>query len=114
MLGEGYKQSSNVDEAVKTAEKVLALPVDVKVNDFVTTPQGATWTATATGRSAQTGAGKAIAPAPVTITVEFLDAKGTAVGSQDAQVPALQAGASHEIKVAGQGAGIAGWRYKQK
>ena len=34
--------------------------------------------------------------------------------TQDAQVPALAAGASQEIKVAGQGAGIAAWRYKRK
>jgi tetratricopeptide (TPR) repeat protein len=114
LLGEGYKQSSKVDDAVKTAEKVLALPVDLKVNDFAATPTGATFTATATGRAAQTGTGKAIAPAPVAITVEFLDAKGAVVASGDAQVPALQEGASHEIKVAGQGAGITAWRYKQK
>ena len=30
LLGEGYKQSAKVDDAVKTAEQVLALPVDVK------------------------------------------------------------------------------------
>ena len=114
MVGEGYKQTSKVDDAVKTAEKVLALPVDVKVTDFVATPAGATWTATATGRAAQTGAGKAIAAAPVALTVEFLDAKGAVVASQDAQVPALEAGASHELKVAGQGAGIAAWRYQRK
>ena len=33
-MGEGYKQAGKVDDAVKTAEKVLALPVDVKVTDF--------------------------------------------------------------------------------
>ena len=114
LMGEGYKQTSKVDEAVKTAEKVLALPVDIKVNDFATTPTGATFTATATGRAAQTGAGKPIAAAPVAMTVEFLDAKGAVVATGDAQVPALQEGANHEIKVAGQGAGISAWRYKRK
>ena len=114
MLGEGYKQTSKVDEAVKTAEKVLAMPVDIKVNDLATTPQGATWTATATGRAATTATGKAIPAAPVALTVEFLDAKGTVVGTADAQVPALEAGASQEVKAAGQGAGITAWRYKKK
>ena len=114
MVGEGYKQTSKVDDAVKTAEKVLALPVDIKVNDFAPTPQGATWTATATGRAATTGTGKAIPPAPVSLTVEFLDSKGAVVGAADAQVPALQAGASQEVKATGQGAGITAWRYKQK
>ena len=114
LVGEGYKQTSKVDEAVKTAEKVLALPVDVRVTDFTPTGNGATFTATATGRAAQTGAGKAIAPAAIAITVEFLDAKGAVVATQDAQVPALQPGANHEIKLTAQGAGIAAWRYKRK
>jgi hypothetical protein len=114
LVGEGYKQTSRVDEAVKTAEKVLALPADVKVSDFTPTGTGATFTATATGRSAQTGAGKPLAPAPLGMTVEFLDAKGTVVTTQDVQVPALQPGANHEIQLTAEGAGIAAWRYKQK
>ena len=114
MVGEGYKQSSKVDEAVKTAEKVLALPVDLKVSEFTATPAAATWTATATGRAAQSATGKAIAAVPVALTVEFLDAKGGVVASQDAQIPALEAGAAHDVKVTAQGAGIAAWRYKRK
>jgi tetratricopeptide (TPR) repeat protein len=114
LVGEGYKQAGKVDEAVKTAEQVLALPVDVRVTDFASAAGGATLTATATGRQAQTATGKPIPPAPMAITVEFLDAKGTAVGSQDVQIPALDAGKTQEIKAAGQGAGIAAWRYKRK
>ena len=36
------------------------------------------------------------------------------LGSQDVQIPALAAGKSQELKAAGQGAGIAAWRYKRK
>jgi tetratricopeptide (TPR) repeat protein len=114
LVGEGYKQSNKVDDAVKVAEKVLAMPVDVKVNDFTAAGNSATLTATATGRAATTAAGKAIKPAPVTLAVEFLDAKGTVVNTQDVAIPALEAGKTHELKAAGQGAGIAAWRYKQK
>ena len=114
LVGEGYKQAGNVDEAVKLAEQVLALPVDVRVSDFAAAGNGATLTGTATGRQAQTAAGKPIPPAPITLTVEFLDAKGAVVGSQDVQIPALAAGKTHEIKAAAQGAGIAAWRYKRK
>jgi tetratricopeptide (TPR) repeat protein len=114
LVGEGYKQAGKVDDAVKTAEQVLALPVDVKVTDFAAAAGGASWTATATGRQAQTAAGKPIPAAPLAITVEFLDAKGTPVGSQDVQVPALDAGKTQELKAAAQGAGIAAWRYKRK
>ena len=41
LVGEGYKQTSKVDDAVKTAEKVLALPVDVKVTGFTPSGKGA-------------------------------------------------------------------------
>jgi tetratricopeptide (TPR) repeat protein len=114
LMGEGYKSSSKVDDAVKTAEKVLALPVDLKVTNFSATGSGAEWAATATGRSAQTAAGKEIKPVPVGLVVEFLDAKGTVVSTAEAQVPPLAPGATQEIKATGQGAGIAAWRYQQK
>jgi tetratricopeptide (TPR) repeat protein len=114
LVGEGYKQAKQVDEAVKVAEKVLALPVDVKVTDFSPGASNATLTGTATGREAQTPSGKPIPPAPVTLAVEFLDAKGAVVGSQDVTVPALAAGKSQEIKATAQGGGIAAWRYKRK
>jgi tetratricopeptide (TPR) repeat protein len=114
LVGEGYKQAKQVEEAVKVAEKVLALPMDVRVTEFSTGASNATLTGTATGRAAQTPAGKPIPPAPVTLAVEFLDAKGAVVGSQDVAVPALEAGKSQEIKVTAQGGGIAAWRYKQK
>ncbi len=114
LQGEGYKQSGKVDDAVKMAEQVLALPVDVKASDFTPTGSGATLALTATGRAAQTVAGKPIAPVPVAITVEFLNATGGVVGTQDAQIPQLATGASQDVKVAGQGAGITAWRYKRK
>jgi hypothetical protein len=93
---------------------VLALPVDVKVADFTAKPQGADLAATATGRDAQTPSGKPIAPAPVSLVFEFLDAGGGVVATQEAQVPALKAGAAQDLKVTAQGAGITAWRYKRK
>jgi tetratricopeptide (TPR) repeat protein len=114
LVGEGYKQAKKVDEAVKVAEQVLALPVDIRVTDFTTGGNTATLTGTAAGREAQTPAGKPIPPAPLVITVEFLDAKGTVVGSQDVQVPALEPGKSQEIKATAQGGGKVGWRYTSK
>jgi tetratricopeptide (TPR) repeat protein len=114
LQGEGYKQSAKVDDAVKTAEQVLALPVDVKASDFSATGAGATLTLSATGRKAQTATGKPIAAAAVPITVEFLSGTGAVIASQDATLPQLAAGATQDVKVAGQGSGIAAWRYKKK
>jgi tetratricopeptide (TPR) repeat protein len=114
LVGEGYKLSNKVDDAVKTAEKVLALPVDIKVTDFSPTGSGANLTGTATGRQAQTPSGKAIPPKALGLVFEFLDGKGTVVATQEAQVPALQPGASQELKLSAQGQGVAAWRYKTK
>ena len=49
LQGEGYKLSGKVNDAIKTAEQVLALPVDVKVSDFTANAGGATSPGTATG-----------------------------------------------------------------
>ncbi len=114
LQGEGYKLSGKVNDAIKTAEQVLALPVDVKVSDFTTNAGGATLTGTATGRDAQTPSGKAIAPVAVTLVFEFLDAGGGVVTTQEAPVPALKTGSAQDIKLTAQGAGIKAWRYKKK
>jgi hypothetical protein len=50
----------------------------------------------------------------VALVVEFLDAKGGVVATQEAPIPALEPGATHDVKAAGQGAGIVAWRYKRK
>jgi tetratricopeptide (TPR) repeat protein len=114
LVGEGYKLSKKMDDAVKTAEKVLALPVDIKVTDFSPIGTGATLTGSATGRQAQTPSGKAIPPVAQTLVFEFLDAKGTVVATQDVPVPALAPAASQELKLSAKGQGIVGWRYKTK
>ena len=111
---EGHRQTGKIDSAVKLAEVVLALPVDIKVTDLAVTGDAAKLTGTATGRQAQTPTGKAIQPAPVVLVFEFLDAKGAPVATQEAQVPALTAEATHELAIDAKGAGITAWRYKRK
>lgn len=111
LQGEGYKESKKVDLAVKTAEQVLALPIALQADEFVRSANGATLTLTATGRQAQTPAGKPIAPAPQRLVFEFLDAKGGVVATQETQIPPLKAGASQQVKLQAQGKGITGWRY---
>jgi hypothetical protein len=114
LQGEGYKQSAKVDDAVKMAEQVLALPADVKASDFSATGNGASLTLSATGRAAQTPSGKPIPGTPVPIVVEFLNGTGTVVTSQDTQIPQLAVGSSQDVKVEAQGSGITAWRFKRK
>jgi tetratricopeptide (TPR) repeat protein len=114
MVATGHRLSKKEASANKAAVKALALPVTIKVTQFAPSANDATLTGTATGREAQTAAGKAIAPSPLTLVVEFLDAKGTAVANQEVQIPALKAGQSQPVQAKGQGTGIVAWRYKRK
>jgi tetratricopeptide (TPR) repeat protein len=111
LVGEGYKQSKQVDSAVQVAEKVLALRTDLQVNDLTVSGTTATLTATATGRQSQTATGTPIRRAPDAVTDELLDPNATVVASQDVLIHAREPGMTHEQKATGQGAGIAAWRF---
>ncbi len=83
---------------------------DVKLQP---TGTGATISGTATGRKA-TRNGAAIAPAPVVLVFEFLNAGGTPVSTAEVTVPVLMAGLPSPVSAAGSGQGIIGWRYTVK
>jgi len=51
---------------------------------------------------------------PMTLTFEFLDAKGAVVVTQPVAVPALDAGASHQLRIQANGRGITSWRYRRQ
>jgi tetratricopeptide (TPR) repeat protein len=114
MLATGQRMAKKEAQANKTAIQALALPVTVNVNQFAPTADGASITATATGREAQTAQGKPIAAAPLVLVFEFLDGKGTAVANQEVPVPALKPDEAQPIEAKAQAAGIAAWRYKRK
>ena len=114
LLGEGYKLQQNDKARQATAVELLGMPVDVQVKDFAPSSGGVTLSGTATGRDALSKAGTPVKPTPVTLTVEFLDAKGTAVTSQDVAIPALAKGETKDFTVEGKGSGIIAWRYKTK
>ena len=114
LLANGQRMAKKETLANKTAVALLAMPTSVKVSQFAPTAEGATITATATGREGETAQGKPLVAKPLVLVFEFLDAKGAVVGNQEVQVPALKAGASHPIEVKAQAPGIAAWRYKQK
>lgn len=113
MLANGQRMAKKEAQANKTAIRVLSMPVSVSITQFAPTATGATITGTATGREAQTPQGKPVVPAPLTLTFEFLDAKGAVVANQVVQIPALKPGASQPIQVTAQAPGITAWRYKR-
>lgn len=114
LQAEGNKQIKKIDSAVKIAERVVALPINLEVTNFSRSGTHATLDATATGRQPKTPTGKPIAPTPLTVVFEFLDQQGTPVATQEAQIPPLTVGAIYQIKLNAQGTGIKAWRYKRK
>ncbi|MGH7510446.1 MAG: tetratricopeptide repeat protein [Gemmatimonadales bacterium] len=114
MLANGQRLAKKEAQSNKTALQLIAMPVTVKVTEFVPTAAGATISATATGRKAETAEGKPVAPKPLDLVFEFLDIKGNVVANQEVQVPAVKPGESHPIEVKAEGEGIAAWRYQQK
>jgi tetratricopeptide (TPR) repeat protein len=114
MLANGQRMAKKETQANKTAIQVLSMPITIAVTQFAPTAAGATITGSATGREAQTPQGKPIAAAPIALVFEFLDTKGTVVGNQEVQVPALKPNESQPIEAKAQGGGITAWRYKRK
>jgi tetratricopeptide (TPR) repeat protein len=114
MLGFGYNLTNDSKDAVATRLKLNALPVAISHAALAVTPNGATFTATATGRDATTSDGKAAAPHPVTLTIEFVNKDGAAVATTDVAVPALKTGATFDVSATAQGEGITSWRYTLK
>jgi tetratricopeptide (TPR) repeat protein len=114
LLANGLRMAKKEAQANKTAVQLLAMPTTVKVSQFAPTADGATITATATGREGETAQGKPLVGKPMVLIFEFLDPKGAVLANQEVQVPALKAGESHPIEVKAQAQGIAAWRYKKK
>ncbi len=102
-----HQMSGKVDSTVyyvTQAESLLV--VDVTVQSFRITEQGATFSAIATNFHSKPSP-------PAKLTIEFLSAKGDVIASQPAEIPALQPGAMHDIQAQALGKGMAAWRYKK-
>lgn len=114
MLGFGYNLTKASNKAVETRLRLNALPTAISKVMLTPSATGATLTATATGRKAMNSSGAALPAKAVTIKVDFLNADGAVVTTQDVAIPALEEGAAHEISITAEGAGIVAWRYAAK
>lgn len=114
MRAQGYKFAKNTDKVVEAITAREALPVNLEIEKLKVAGSNVSLTGKATGREARNSANKVIPPAPTTIVVEFLDEKGTVVGTQETTIPALQPAATQPIQVDGKADGVKAWRYKVK
>lgn len=113
LLGSGYKLSKRPDQAVEAAKQLVGLVTSVAIDQFTTSADRATLTATATGRAAETVAGKPVPPAAAQLVFEFVDSTNSVVASDEVLVPALTRDETFAIAVQGRGEGIVGWRYRR-
>ena len=102
-----YQMKGVVDSTVHyVGQADSALVVDVTVQTFRPSEQGASFAALVTNFHDK--------PSPaVKLTVEFLNAKGEVIATQPGDIPALQPAGMHDLKVDAIGKGIAAWRYKK-
>jgi tetratricopeptide (TPR) repeat protein len=111
---QGYQLAGNKDKVLEAATAQFALPLSVEIDKMTLAGSNVSLTGKVTGRDAQTGSGKPIPAAPVTLVFEFLDATGQVLGSQEVNIPVLKAGASQPLQVSAKVDGVRAWRYRAK
>jgi tetratricopeptide (TPR) repeat protein len=100
----GYQLIGKKDSVLYYLTLADSLAVDVTVSNFTVTEKGAALEGVLTNARSK--------PSPaLTLTFEFLDAKGAVVATQPQPVPALTVGATQSFKLKVDGPGIAAWRY---
>ena len=114
LLAQGQRGLNREEDVIKTATRLVVMPFTVEITGFHTSESKATLKAEAIGREAQDAAGKPLKTAPLTLVVEFVDAAGKVLDTEEITVPALKKGDKHPIDLTGTGTAIVGWRYKAK
>jgi tetratricopeptide (TPR) repeat protein len=114
LLANGYQLEKNQDMIVKYFTEVEGMVFNLDIEQLSLQAGGATVTGTATGRAAKKIDTRPIAPHPVTLVFEFLDAEMGVVAASERTVRSLAVGETAVVEAEGLGAGIVGWRYRVK
>lgn len=114
MAREAGRLQKDPAQATAAAEKILGLRTGVVITGLSLAAASAKLTGTATGYEAMDAKGKALPPAPVTVTFEMLDKAGKVVTTEDVTIPALAKDQTHEFAIEPKGEGIVNYRYKVK
>ena len=111
---EGYKLKKDQTALLAASGAKEALLVNLEIEAFRATGDGATLDGKLTGREARDVNSKLIPAKSQTVTVEFLSSDGTIVATEDVQVGPLKVGENAAFKAVGKGPGIKAWRYRVK
>ncbi len=114
LLANGYQLEKDQANIVKFFTELEGMAFNLTIEQLLLQSGGAKVIGTATGRAAKKIDTKPIAPHPVTLVFEFLDASMGVVAMSERTVPALGVGETAVVEAEGLGAGIVGWRYKVK
>lgn len=114
LLGSAYRGLEQQDSLIRVAERMVGLPVRIEMSGFSMGASSSRIEGVATGRDARDPSGAPIAPAPVTVVVEFLDAQGAVVASSEIEIPVLAEDGQAPIRAEVRGEGITSWRYRKK
>jgi tetratricopeptide (TPR) repeat protein len=113
LQNQGYIWLNDRAKLEKLSDDLDAMPVTLENIKFQPSATGAAISGTATGRNAVRN-GAAVAPAPVTVVFEFLNASGTAVSTAEVIIPVLMAGLPGSVSANATGQAITDWRYRIK
>jgi tetratricopeptide (TPR) repeat protein len=114
LLANGYGILADTNKQLDVVVRLYAMPVEIAIDTFFARKDGAKLTLTATGKAAQTASGKTIPPVAVNLVVEFLNAQGAVVATQEAGFPVLAPDVKQTLNLSASGTGITAWRYHPK
>ena len=114
LLANGYQLEKDQKMIVKYVTEIEGLAFSLQIEQVLLQSGGAKVIGTATGRAAKMIDTRPIAPHPVTLVFEFLNAQMGVVATSERTVPALGVGETSVVEAEGLGAGIVGWRYTVK
>ena len=106
MVAQAWRLKGKGDSTLHYLQLAEALPVEVTVEGFRPGEHDAVLSAVVSNP-------RSTASPPLTLTFEFLSAKGEVVATLAQEVAAIAPGANVTLDLKPKGAGIVAWRYKR-
>ena len=105
LMGQAWDLRGQTDSARKYTMAAESLSIDITIASMVPDTGGVTLTGIASNAGS-------VPTKAAHLTVEFLDASGTVLGSQAVDIPAVPPGGSQQFQARTTAKGAVGWRYR--